>query len=80
MFVKTFKTDVTVFIGKMIMCLMSQWPQYQSLFVVNDNITQLNQRKNFQITNKLFYTKQYQLPVYHLYENIGLMSSSFKDW
>ena len=59
MYVETFKTDVTVFISKIIMCLTSHWPQYQSQFVDNDNITHLNQTKNVQITNKQFYTKQY---------------------
>lgn len=46
MFVEILRTCVIVFIGKVIMYLMSQWPinfQYQSHFIYTDKITLCNQ-------------------------------------
>ena len=50
MYVDTFKTDVIVFIGNIIVCLTSSWPiifQYQNQFLDTNN-----QMNTIQITDK----------------------------
>ena len=53
MYVETFKTDVVMLICN-IMCLMSHWPIIFSRvsFIDTDNMTQRDQRKIVQITDK----------------------------
>ena len=57
MYVKIIKTDVISFIGNIIVSpdvTLTEKFLYQSQFVITDNITQWGQRKNVQITDKMF--------------------------
>ena len=58
MYVETFKTDV-IFVGKIIMCLIWQWPIITSIRVspLILTITLRDQKKNIQITDNKKYLK-----------------------
>ena len=57
MYVEIFKTDIIVFIGNVIMCLMSYWPIIFNTFIATDNMTLWDQKKNVQITDKKIYSE-----------------------